>query len=107
MWGADPAGSPTLEDSRVAGVEVGAQVAGPSQLAGEHRGVQAGRPEPSALLRALAFNSGKEKQTKQSQVGRAGEGQGEKETPPNRPLHPQRTQLSWHLEWQGVGCPGP
>lgn len=89
MWGADPVGSPALEDSRVAGVEVRAQVAGPSQLAGEHRGVQAGRPEPSALLRALAFNSGKEKQTKQSQVGRAGEEQGEKETPLTDPYTPR------------------
>lgn len=55
VWGADPAGSPALEDSRVAGVEVGAQVAGPSQLTGEHRGVQADWPEPSALLRGTCF----------------------------------------------------
>lgn len=89
MWGADPAGSPTLEDSRVAGVEVGAQVAGPSQLAGEHRGVQAGRPEPSALLRALAFNSGKEKQTKQSQVGRAGKDREKRRHPLTDPYTPR------------------
>lgn len=65
VWGADPAGPPALEDSRVAGVEVGVQVAGPSQLTGEHRGVQAALPEPSALRRALAFNSSKRK-TKQN-----------------------------------------
>lgn len=52
-------------------------------------GCRLGRPEPSALLRALAFNSGKEKQTKQSQVGRAGEGQGEKETPLTDPYTPR------------------
>lgn len=54
--GADPAGPPALEDSGVAGVEVGAQAAWPSQLTGEHRGVRAsGRPAPSALLLGTCF----------------------------------------------------
>lgn len=82
-------------------------MAGPPQLTGEHRGERAEWPAPSALLRALAFNSGKRK-TKQNKAkwAGAGVGQGEK-TPPNRSLHPQRTQQSWDLGCQGVGCPGP
>lgn len=51
----------------------GVQVAGPSQLTGEHRGVQAELPEPSALRAALAFNSGKRK-TKQNEARLAGAG---------------------------------
>lgn len=83
------------------------QVAGPSQLTGEHRGVEAEWPEPSALLWGhLLSIAAKEKQTKQSQVGRVRTGRKE-DTPLNRSLHPQRIQLSWHLGWQRVGCPGP
>lgn len=64
-------------------------MAGPPQLTGEHRGEQAEWPAPSALRRALAFNSGKRK-TKQNKAkwAGAGAGQGEK-TPPNRSLHPE------------------
>lgn len=53
--GADPVGPPALEDSRMAGVEVGVQVAGASQFTGEHRGVQAEWPKPSALLLGTCF----------------------------------------------------
>lgn len=67
------------------------QVAGPSQLTGEHRGVEAEWPEPSALLRGrLRSIAAKEKQTKQSQVGRGRVRTGRKEdTPLTDPYTPR------------------